>query len=65
MSFVESGRSEIVMNKIKQSARCSCGRGMVVRLAYTEDDDGGRFQSGILSLCWIALSNIIVSMNGR
>lgn len=32
----------------KEIAPCACGKGMIVRLAYTEDDDWNRSRSGIV-----------------
>lgn len=32
----------------KEIAPCACGKGMVVRLAYTEEDDWNRSRSGII-----------------
>lgn len=33
----------------KEVAPCACGKGTVVRLTYTEDDDWNRIRSGIIS----------------
>ena len=33
----------------KEVAPCACGKGTIVRLAYTEDDDWNRSRSGIIN----------------
>lgn len=33
----------------KEVAPCACGKGTIVRLAYTEDDDWNRSRGGIIN----------------